>query len=186
MNFKPVTPELWGDLEQLFGERGACGGCWCMWWRIKRREFEEQQGAGNKMAMRAIVERGEIPGILGYVDKRPVAWCSVAPREAFPVLDRSPILKRVDDEPVWSIVCFFVDRSFRRQGMSSKMLHAAVDFAAKRGARIVEAYPVVPKKKQAPDIYIYTGLVSIFVKAGFTEVCRRSESRPIMRYFITE
>jgi GNAT superfamily N-acetyltransferase len=95
-------------------------------------------------------------------------------------------LKRVDDEPVWSIVCFFVERSFRRQGISSKMLQAAVDFAADRGARIVEAYPVVPKKEQAPDIYIFTGLVSIFIKAGFTEVCSRSESRPIMRFFITE
>jgi GNAT superfamily N-acetyltransferase len=172
-------------MEQLFGEHGACGGCWCMWWRIKRKEFEKQQGAGNRAAMKAIVERNEVPGILGYLDDRPVAWCSVAPREVFSVLDRSPILKKVDDRPVWSIVCFFVDRHYRRQGISYKMLQAAVEYAAEKGATIVEAYPVIPKKEKAPDIYIYTGLFSTFKRAGFVEVCRRSTLRPIMRSFIT-
>jgi GNAT superfamily N-acetyltransferase len=172
-------------MEKLFGERGACGGCWCMWWRIKRREFEKQQGAGNREAMKAIVERNEVPGILGYLDDRPVAWCSVAPREVFSVLDRSPILKKVDDRLVWSIVCFFVDRRYRRQGISYKILQAAVAYAAENSATIVEAYPVIPKKEQAPDIYIYTGLFSTFEKAGFIEVCRRSALRPIMRRFIT-
>jgi GNAT superfamily N-acetyltransferase len=180
--FHPVTPDRWDDLEQLFGPRGAIGGCWCMWWRIKRKDFEQQQGEGNHDAMCSIVDSGKVPGILAYSDGAPVAWCSVAPREDFPVLDRSPILKRVDDQPVWSVVCFFIAKEYRHQHLSSRMLKAAVDYAAQHGARIVEGYPITPKKDQAPDIYIFTGLESTFVKAGFVEVARRSEFRPIMRY----
>ena len=180
--FHPVTPDRWDDLEQLFGPRGAIGGCWCMWWRIKRKDFEQQQGEGNHDAMCSIVDSGKVPGILAYSDGAPVAWCSVAPREDFPVLDRSPILKRVDDQPVWSVVCFFIAKEYRHQHLSSRMLKAAVDYAAQHGARIVEGYPITPKKDQAPEIYIFTGLESTFVKAGFVEVARRSEFRPIMRY----
>ncbi len=180
--FHPVTPDRWDDLEQLFGPRGAIGGCWCMWWRIKRKDFEQQQGEGNHDAMCSIVDSGKVPGILAYSDGALVAWCSVAPREDFPVLDRSPILKRVDDRPVWSIVCFFIAKDYRHQHLSSRMLKAAVDYAAQHGAKIVEGYPITPKKDQAPDIYIFTGLESTFVKAGFVEVARRSEFRPIMRY----
>ena len=182
LEFQPVTPDRWEDMEQLFGPRGAIGGCWCMWWRVKRKDFELQQGEGNHDAMCTIVESGKVPGILAYSEGEPAAWCSVAPREDFPVLDRSPILKRVDDQLVWSIVCFFIAKKYRHQGLSSRMLTAAVDYATKNGARIIEGYPITPKKDQAPDIYIFTGLESTFVKAGFVEVARRSKSRPIMRY----
>ena len=179
---KPVTPELWPDMEMLFGEHGALGGCWCMWWRIKRKDFERQQGGQNREAMKAIVLGNEVPGILGYIDDKPVAWCSIAPREAFPVLDRSPVLKRVDDKPVWSIVCFFIEKQHRRRGLSSLLLSSALDYAKNEGCTIVEAYPVVAKKEHAPAMYLFTGLVSTFEKAGFVEVCRRSPLRPIMRY----
>jgi GNAT superfamily N-acetyltransferase len=184
LEFHPVTPERWHDLEELFGPRGAIGGCWCMWWRIKRVEFEKHQGDGNHQAMHDIIHSGRVPGIVAYLEGEPVAWCSVAPREDFPVLDRSPILKRVDEQPVWSIVCFFIAKGFRHQGFSTRMLKAAVDFARQNGARIVEGYPIEPKKDRAPDIYIFTGMISTFKKAGFREVARRSETRPIMRYYI--
>ena len=180
----PVTTERWEDLEQLFGPRGAIGGCWCMWWRIKRKDFEQQQGQGNHDAMCSIVESGKVPGIIAYSNDEPVVWCSVAPREDFPVLDRSHVLKRVDDQPVWSVVCFFMAKGYRHKGLSARMLKEAVEYAIEIGARIVEGYPITPKKDQAPDIYIFTGLESTFLKAGFVEVARRSESRPIMRYFI--
>jgi GNAT superfamily N-acetyltransferase len=186
LEIQPVTSENWADLEKLFGPRGAIGGCWCMWWRIKRTEFEAQQGHGNHEAMRSIVESGVVPGILAYSAGEPVAWCSVAPREEFSVLDRSPVLKRIDDQPVWSVVCFFMAKGYRHQGVSSLMLKAAVDHAAQHGAHIVEGYPIEPKKDRAPDIYAFTGMVSIFKKMGFLEVARRSESRPIMRYFIEQ
>ena len=186
LDFHPVTPERWVDLEKLFGPRGAIGGCWCMWWRIKRVEFEQQQGEGNHEAMCSIVESGKVPGILAYSAGEPIAWCSVAPRGEFSVLDRSPILKRVDDQPVWSIVCFFMAKDYRHQGLSAIMLQAAVEYASQHGARIVEGYPIEPKKDRTPDIYAFTGMTSTFKKLGFQEVARRSGSRPIMRYFIEQ
>ncbi len=184
LEFHPVTTERWKDLEKLFGPRGAIGGCWCMWWRIKRVEFEQQQGEGNHEAMCSIVQSGKVPGILAYSAGEPIAWCSVAPREDFPVLDRSPKLKRVDDQPVWSIVCFFVAKDSRVQGLSSKVLQGAIDYASQNGARIVEGYPIEPKKDRTPEIYAFTGMVTTFKKVGFQEVARRSAFRPIMRYYI--
>ncbi|MFQ6617436.1 MAG: GNAT family N-acetyltransferase [Fidelibacterota bacterium] len=185
LKFHPLTSERWRDLEILFGEHGACGGCWCMWWRLKRSQFNRQKGKDNREAFKKIVDSGEIPGILAYVDDQPIAWCSIAPRERFPVLERSRILKRVDDKPVWSIVCFFVAKPFRRKGVTVKLLQAAIEYAKKQGALIIEGYPVEPKKPVIPDIFAYTGLVSTFRTNGFEEVLRRSETRPIMRYIVS-
>lgn len=181
LTFEPVTPDRWADFETLFGERGACGGCWCMWWRIKRSEFEQQKGAGNRRAMRTLINKGEVPGILAYTEEQPVGWCSVAPRTAFPVLGRSRILKPLDDQPVWSIVCLFVRKDYRDRGVSVKLLEAAVDYARAEGAEIVEGYPVEPKKDRMPAVFAFTGLATAFLQAGFTERARRSPTRPIMR-----
>jgi len=180
----PLTPKRWADLEELFGENGACGGCWCMWWRLKRSEFERQKGEGNRKALKKIVDSGRIPGILAYAKSQPIAWCSVAPRETYPTLERSRTLKRVDDKPVWSVVCFFVAKPFRRKGVTTKLLRAAIDYVSKQGGKILEGYPVEPKKAKIADTFAYTGLASTFRKAGFVEVLRRSETRPIVRYMI--
>jgi GNAT superfamily N-acetyltransferase len=184
LQFLPLTKERWPDFAELFGERGACGGCWCMWWRLKRSQFERQKGEANKQAMKAIVEAGEIPGILAYAQGKPVAWCSVAPREQYPVLGRSRILKPVDETPVWSVVCFFVEKSHRNKGMSLRLLRAAVEYVKQQGGRVVEGYPVEPKKKRMPPAFAWTGFASTFEKAGFVECLRRSETRPIMRFYI--
>ena len=186
LQFSPVTKKRWSDFETLFGERGACGGCWCMLWRLTRKEFENQKGAGNRKAMKAIIEAGKIPGILAFVQNEPVAWCSVAPRDHFPALDRSRILKPIDDLPVWSISCLFVDKQFRRKGLSTQIINAAVDYVKKKGGSIVEAYPVEPKKDKMPDVFAWTGLASAFLKAGFVECARRSETRPVMRFYIDD
>ena len=153
-----------------------------MCWRLKRSQFEKQKGAGNKKALKKMVAAGEVPGLLAYAGREPVGWCSVAPREAFPVLENSRILKRVDDQPVWSASCFFVARPYRRQGLSVKLLRAAVAYAKKKGARMVEGYPVEPKRSPMPDVFAWTGLADAFRRAGFKEVLRRSPTRPIMRY----
>jgi GNAT superfamily N-acetyltransferase len=182
--FHPLTPDRWDDLETLFGKRGACAGCWCMYWRLKRSEFEALSGEGTHQALKALVDGGQAPGLLAYAGETPVGWCALAPRETYPVLENSRVLKRVDERPVWSVVCFFVDRRFRRQGLTVELLRAAVDYARQHGARMVEGYPVEPKKEKAPDVFVYTGLASAFLKAGFVEVLRRSETRPIMRYEI--
>jgi len=184
LKFYPLTSECWTDLEKLFGERGACGGCWCMWWRLKRSDFERQKGEGNRKALKRIVDSGEVPGILAYAQDEPIAWCAVAPREKFLVLESSRILKRVDDKRVWSVVCFFVAKPFRRKGVSGRLLKAAVDYVAKQGGKIVEGYPVEPKSPRMPSAFAFTGLTLTFRKVGFVEVVRRSETRPIMRYVI--
>ncbi|TFH34259.1 MAG: GNAT family N-acetyltransferase, partial [Anaerolineales bacterium] len=117
LSFQPLIPERWPDFEQLFGAQGASGGCWCMWWRIARREFEANGNQGNRDAMRSLVEAGHIPGILAYHGDCPVGWCSIAPRSEFGALERSRVLKRIDDEPVWSIVCFYISKPHRHQGL---------------------------------------------------------------------
>lgn len=177
----PVTPERWPDVETLFGPRGACAGCWCMWWRVRRSEWSEGKGDGNRRALRSLVRRGEPTGLLAYAGADPVGWAALAPREAYPGLERSRTLQRVDDRPVWSVTCFFVARSHRRQGVTVKLLEAAVRHARARGAECIEGYPVEPKKDSVPDVWVFTGLAAAFRKAGFREVARRSETRPIMR-----
>ncbi len=180
--FRPVTPERWSDFETLFGERGACGGCWCMVMRVSRSEFERHKGQGNRKAMKKIIESGQVPGLLAYDKGQPVAWCAVAPREEFSALERSRILKRIDEKPVWSVVCFFVAKPYRKQGMTVRLLQAAVEYARRNGAQILEGYPVEPKKGTTPDVFAFPGLAAAFRQAGFVEVARRSETRPIMRY----
>jgi len=186
LEFHPLTPERWADLEKLFGEHGASGGCWCMWWRLKRSEFVRQKGEGNRKALKRIVDSGEIPGILAYSQGQPIAWCAVALRESYPTLERSRVLKRVDEKPVWSVVCFYVAKQFRHKGVSTALLRAVVEHVRGQGGRIVEGYPVEPKKGRTPDAFAYTGLAVAFRKAGFVEVLRRSDTRPIMRFVIGE
>ncbi len=184
MEFQPLTPDRWNDFETLFGPRGAYGGCWCMWWRLTRKEFEQQQGEGNRRAMRAIVEAGRVPGLLCYRDGQAVAWCSVAPREEFPSLDRSPVLKRIDAQPVWSLVCFFIAREHRRAGLMYEMIRAAVDHVRREGGTIVEAYPTVVKSAKAPPTSSFMGTPEAFRKAGFVECASPSAAKRIMRHTI--
>ena len=186
LEFHPLTAKRWKDLLNLFGERGACGGCWCMWWRLTRSEFNRTKGEGNKKGLKKIVDAGEVPGILAYAGKEPIGWCSVAPREAFFSLERSRILKRVDDKPVWSVVCFFVAKPFRYKGVTVSLLKAAIEYVKKQKGKIVEGYPVEPKTEKFPDVFANTGLASAFRRAGFKEVMRRSKTRPIMRYYIID
>ena len=181
---RPLTRDRWDDFKRLFGARGACGGCWCMYWRQTRAEFERKKGAANRRAMLGLVNSGRVPGLLGYVDGEPAAWISVAPREEFGSLERSRILRPVDDEPVWSVVCLFIAKAFRHRGVAGSLLKAAVRYVESRGGRIVEGYAVEPKKGTTADVFAYPGPAAAYRRAGFREVARRSETRPIMRYVI--
>lgn len=176
----PVTPERWSDLAALFGPRGACAGCWCMMWRQTQAEYAANRGGGNKRGLQRLVRNGPPPGLIAYVGDRPAGWCAIAPRGEYPRLDRSRVLARVDDEPVWSVTCFFIGREFRGRGLSLRLLRKAVEFATSGGAKIVEGYPVDPDGRYA-DSFAWVGLASAFEKAGFQEVARRSPTRPIMR-----
>ena len=184
LEFHPLTSDKWTDLEKLFGPRGACGGCWCMWWRLSRSQFMKQRGEENKKALKNIVDSGNIPGIIAYLKEQPIGWCAISPREAYPSLERSRLLKRVDDKPVWSVVCFFVAKRFRHKGLTIRLLEAVVDYVRSNKGAILEGYPVESKSGKMPDPFVYTGVSSAFRKAGFCEVLRRSENRPIMRYVI--
>ncbi len=181
LTFKPATHNNWPDLQELFGERGAYGGCWCTYFRLTRSEFSSMSNMDRKSKMNKILTDGRIPGILAYIDEKPVGWCSIAPREEFTLLERSRILRPVDDRKVWSIVCFFVQRQHRRQGIMSQLIGASVDFARTQGAKIVEAYPIDTSNGGYPDPYAYTGILSAFKEAGFSEITRRSPKRPVMR-----
>ncbi len=180
----PATKERWKDLVELFGEKGACSGCWCMWWLKTGKEFSLNRGQKNKLFLKKRIDSGMIPGILAYDKNEPVGWCAVEPRESYPRLEKSRSLKPIDDKPVWSLVCFFVAKDYRRQGVSSELAKAAVTYVKKKGAKIVEGYPSLTKNNRLPDPWVWTGLLSTFVRAGFKEVMRRSKSRPIMRYYI--
>jgi len=186
IEFHQLTLVRWPDFEELFGKKGACGGCWCMWWRLTKKEFDSQKGDGNRRAMKRLVDSGRIPGILAYHLSEPIGWCSIAPREDFKRLESSRILKPIDDKPVWSIVCFFIRKQYRRQGVSTQLLQAAIDYVRQKGGRIIEGYAIESRKKAIPDLFAYQGPVRTYLDAGFVEVARRSETRPIMRCFIPE
>lgn len=181
LQVEPLTRERWADFVELFGKRGACGGCWCMFPRMTRSQFESKKGPGTRRAMRTLVLSGKPPGVLGYLNGDVVGWCAVEPREAFSSLARSRILKPVDDRPVWSIVCLFIAKQQRGRGASVRMIEGAVRWARSQGARVVEAYPVEPRKSPMPAVFAYTGIAAAYLAAGFQEVARRSETRPIMR-----
>ena len=137
-------------------------------------------GAVNRRQMQALVEEGTVPGLIGYENGVPVAWVSLGPRDEYPKLRRSPIMKPVDERPVWSIVCFFVDREARGRGLAERMLWAAVDYARSRGARILEAYPVDTVEPRGPDSMFF-GATPMYDRAGFREVARRRPTRPVVR-----
>jgi GNAT superfamily N-acetyltransferase len=177
----PLTPDRWPDLEALFGARGACGGCWCMWPRLPRAAFERQKGAANRRAFRAIVRKGPPPGVLLYVGSRPAGWCALGPRDTFARLSTSRSLAPVDARPAWAITCFFVARPYRGRGLSAVLLDAAIRFARRHGARLIEGYPVDPRSRRLADAFVWTGLPAMFERGGFVEVARRTPTRPILR-----
>ena len=180
---KPLTMETWDDFEKLFGTHGAYGGCWCMWWRITRKQLTKNGNIGNRMAMQEIVKSAKVPGLVAYLEGEVCGWVSVAPREDFASLNRSPVLRQVDEKPVWSIVCLFVGKAFRGQNFSLQLVKGAVDYAKSNGAEIVEAYPTITASKKLEPVSIYMGLKTIFQKVGFVQVKKASKSKLIMRYY---
>ena len=184
LRIQSVTPDRWDDLVALFGARGACGGCWCMYWGRSAAEHRRGKGRGNREALRRLVAAGKVPGVLAYAGGTPIGWCAVAPRESYPRLERARVLKRIDDHPVWSVVCLFVAKSNRRHGVSVALLEGAAAFAASRGARLLEGYPVEPGRP-LPDPFVWTGTAAAFRAARFTEAARGAPTRPIMRLVLT-
>lgn len=185
----PLTTKRWDDMVALFGTHGGYAGCWCMFWRLDRADFKKLRGGGTKEILRQMTDQKQESGLITYVDGAPAGWCSVGPRENYLALENSRILKRVDDKPVWSIVCFFVDKSFRKQNLMVEMLRGAVAYAKKHGAKIVEGYPIDMQTEKLAGQKLssyagYMGIAAAFREVGFIEAGHASETQLIMRYTI--
>jgi GNAT superfamily N-acetyltransferase len=179
----PVTPDRWDDLVRLFGANGAYANCWCMWWRLRSADFDDgvkEKGKGNRAAMRELVEAGAVPGLIAWRGDQPVGWVSIAARAEFGRIERSPVLKGIDAEPAWAVVCFYIPRAERASGVATALLDEAVAWVRSQGGRLVEGYPSPPHAEGAANLF--TGTESMFAKAGFSEVARRQpRSRAIWR-----
>jgi ribosomal protein S18 acetylase RimI-like enzyme len=182
----PLTTERWADLESIFKAKGCsvARGCWCMAYRLSGPQAPPPPGTTraevNRSQLKELVEAGRPPGLIGYRGKVPVGWVSLAPREEYARLARSPVMKPIDDQPVWSITCFVVPAEYRGQGVAQALLAGAVAYAKKQGAKLLEAYPV-DKPARSKDDYMWFGAKSMYDKAGFSEVARRKPQRPMVR-----
>jgi GNAT superfamily N-acetyltransferase len=178
---RPLTPETWLDLEKLFGLPGGSivRGCWCMFYRKTGKSSGLSQER-NKQALCDLVSDGVVPGLVGYLGGRPAGWISLGPREDYLKLRRSPIVKPVDDAEVWSVICSFVARPYRGQGLQHRLLAAGIEYARGQGVPILEAYPV-DKAQRSHDDFMFFGSRSLYEQAGFREVARRSPTRVVMR-----
>ena len=192
IQIEPVTLERWGDMVALFHTSPVTGSCWCMSPRVRASQFSRfgsESRRRNQEAMHGLVAAGTIPGLLAYLDGRPVGWISVGPRAEFVRLQHSTALRQADDLPVWSIVCFYTDPAYRRQGITGALIQAAVQHAAAHGAPAVEAYPIAGWGDKVGYGDAYTGTAGTFRELGFEEVrvsSSRSRGQPriIMRYYL--
>jgi len=184
---RPLTPETWADLEELFGLPGGSivRSCWCMAYRRTGKPPglggpPGSVGRASKQAMCDLVNSGVVPGLIGYLDGAPAGWISFGPREQYLKLRRSPVMKPVDDTPVWSVICSYVAKPYRSRGLQHQLLAAALEYARQSGARVLEAYPV-DKAERSHDDFMFFGSRSLYERAGFREVVWRSPTRLVMR-----
>lgn len=190
LDIKPLTPERWPDVEAIFNARGCslARGCWCIYYRRSGAapplEAGTTRAQANRAELRRLARSDEPPGLIGYRGGVPVGWISLGPREDFDKLRNSPVMKPVDDKPVWSIVCFVVPAEHRGQGVASALLKGAIAYARRRGARLLEAYPV-DKRGRSSDDTMWFGTKSMYDAAGFAEVARRKPHRPVVRIALT-
>ncbi|TFG78426.1 MAG: GNAT family N-acetyltransferase [Chrysiogenales bacterium] len=184
LTLEPLSRGNWEKFVALFGGRGACGNCWCMYYRLKNQEFAKgKENEANKKAMKKLVWDEKPAGLLGLFNGRAIAWCAFAPRRDFLKLENSRVHRRIDDQPVWSVPCFFVDKKFRRRGVSVAILKALIKYAKKKKIKVIEGYPVISTQGKLSDAFAWVGLYRSFEKAGFAIVDRTSKNRPMVRYY---
>jgi len=184
VKLQPLTEDNWNLFEELMGEKGGCGGCWCMLFRLSSKEFVTNKYEGHKNLMHKIVIGGRPTGMLAIYQKKAVGWMALAPREDYIKIEKSRTLKRIDDKPVWSITCFFVKKEFRKMGLSQKMIQAVIEYAAKNNIKMLEAYPVIPYAEKIPPPFLWVGVLSAFTSNGFTIVQQNGKSKTIVRRLI--
>jgi ribosomal protein S18 acetylase RimI-like enzyme len=181
---KPVTPANFGDLEAVFNARGCsvARGCWCMYYRVTgRNEWPSARTSNpNRLKLKSLVAAGQHVGLVGYLGGVPAGWISFGPREDFAKLAKSPVMKPVDEERVWSVICFVVPSEFRKRGVARQLLDAAVAFCRRRKVKLLEGYPV-DRPGRCDDTSLWFGTKGMFDAAGFEEIARRKPERPVVR-----
>lgn len=176
-----VTPDLWKYIEELFGSNGACGGCWCMNWRIEKNEkWEDVKGVEAKKRFKKLITSGLAHGALAFSDEEVIGWCSFDKRIDYLKLDRAPSFKCDDAENVWSIPCFFIKKGFRKKGVALALLKHSVKSLKQHGAKIVEGYPV-KLEKELPAAFVWTGTLSLFERVGFKVVSNKKGKQRVRR-----
>jgi GNAT superfamily N-acetyltransferase len=180
---RPLTTNDWPVIERLFGDNGACGGCWCMWWRVPQggKTWDEAKGRKNRDAFRRLIKAGKVHGVLAFTGEEPVGWCCFGPRSTFPRIVRVRALQRETPDTTWSVVCFYIPARWRGKGVATQLVKAATERAFALGAKEVEGFPVVPKKapEKVPAAFAWTGVPALFEAVGFEEMDRPDASRPI-------
>ena len=185
LTVRPLTPRRWPDLERIFQARGCsvARGCWCMFYRLRGSPPPPRgrtRAQANRTRLKSLVDANRPPGLIGYRGKIPVGWVSLGPRQDYAKLEHSPVMKPVDEQPVWSIVCFVVPAEYRGQGVAQELLAGAVAYARRKGARVIEAYPVDRPGRSSPET-LWFGTKAMYDRAGFAEVARRKPRRPVVR-----
>lgn len=185
LSFEPLTKDNWNKFVELFGENGAGANCWCMHFRLAKRDHDEgKHDDGNKNAMKTLVWNNQPTGLLAFFEDIPIAWCAFSPREDFIRLQKSRVHKPIDNRKVWSVPCTFVKKEFRKQGVSVALLKGSIPYAKEKGIEIIEAYPTIPTQEKLPDGFAWIGLYKSFEKAGFQIVDQTSKHRPMVRYYL--
>lgn len=183
-SFQPLSSSNFGDFEYLFGEKSACEGCWCMYWRLQHKAFEAGKGEGNRLSIKALVDSGQVSGVIAYHDNEAIAWCTLGTREHFPRLVKSRTLKPIDDKKAWIVSCLYISRNWRRKGVLQALLSYLIDYCSAQGAKILEGYPCDSSYGKYPDAFAWTGIAKAYKAVGFVEVAYVSEKRPVMRYYL--
>jgi GNAT superfamily N-acetyltransferase len=181
LSFKELAATNWKQYEELMGEKGGCGNCWCMYFRLPYKIFQENKPDGNKKLIKKLVNNDMPLGLIAFMNKKPFGWIALAPREDYIRIESSRVFKRIDDKPVWSITCFFIKKEYRRMGLSHQLIKGAVDFAKKKKIKILEAYPAIPYNEKVPHPFLWVGVLSSFIKNGFKIVKQSSKSRAMVR-----
>lgn len=181
LEFHPSSPENWPDLATFFQQHGNPNYCWCTRWRLKSVDFKNAKATERREKLAGLI-KDKIPvGMLAYYQGKVIGWCSIAPRETYALLENSTTLKRLDDLPVWSVVCFFIDPAWRGKNLSAQLLRQAVEYAIGQGAAVIEGYPVEPGQS-----YQFMGSPSMFEQAGFQQAGTAKNGRRIVRFFADE
>jgi len=170
LRIEPLSPTSWDALARLFNEGGDPRWCWCVYWRLRSKDWSASSPSKNKQMLQGLADREPAPGLVALEGERAVGWVGLGPREDFDRLEHSKVRPRLDDVPVWSVVCFVVSKGARGRGLARRLLDAALAYAADHGAPAIEGYPVAPDGERVAAAKAYTGVLSMFQDAGFREV----------------